>query len=848
MQLDNNNFMSIIQTNIVQNSNDSTTNVLSKFDSLFQTSLPFSAKLEIEELKEIIAPLEKIQATILDITIYSLINEQKLTYKDYRLLFIIFFKKEIYRQYCYKLGHKKFSKFLKKIFSYCMDKKNNDLSSNNIFSNFDIGEFINYFILELYKLISDEKKSDNVKEKVEKIKSINETEDLKKLHNQNKNKIKKLDTLEEIDKKFLKILIKYILAFCNVLTNNKYYSDYNETIFEMFSQIKDEFFQNYFMKQLYKIYLNQGIYEHGKSFIWKIFYTIYEDNKLAQTLYTFQSMNLIKSVLSFRPKYLITEKIKKMEYPKKSSIYFLNMYVLIKITNDLLLDKNKAKVFLMKLIHDFNKEINLFKDDDTQIEVAELILTDTINNEMIMNILNKMELIKHYINDMENIDKNNSYWQYFEYLFFDLSMDEYLFDKQLNNLSLNIATSYNSQIPKELNKDAINTNIIINKFSNSQDIFINYYFNDNITTKSDEDTNIILDQKNLESLFILLDIIYKLSLESDNEKKVEESIKDIKKIIILIIKKTYEEKKYNCTIFNFLLNIDPKYFPSKYEFDIFNSNTEILLQKSLSEFIRSYPYFIIFLINYFSKRNENINQFFEHIKVFIEGYSHEVYSTIDTEKEFKSSLQIDYLKIFYFIIYQILMIYSGTNIENIFTTNKIVYLPYCIHCFKKLKNRIVLGKYLSRCIYCGDKNLFINANLNSYLSKYKNEVKKFTQENIWKVLTKITEKIIEQFKEKYDNRDVVSLFSYYLHYKIMSEHFQFLNEVQYILGKNIPFDDDKLNEKIKLFFENCFTKNKQYPFIDIYKAIDCDDYTTFNCYRKTIKHESSLLLNKYVSK
>jgi hypothetical protein len=414
----------------------------------------------------------------------------------------------------------------------------------------------------------------------------------------------------------------------------------------------------------------------------------------------------------------------------------------------------------------------------------------------------------------------------------------------LDNISINITTSFNSQIPKELNKDAINTNIIIKKFSFSQDLFINYYFNDNNQTKSDEDTNIILSQKNLEALFILLDIIYKFSIESDDEKKVEESIKDIQRLIILIITKTYEEKKYNCTIFNFLLNIDPKYFPSKIDFDIFSSNSTILLQKSFPDFIKTYPYFIIFVINYFSKRNENIKQFLEYIREFIEGYSQKVYEIID--KDYKSSLQLDYLKIFYFVINQILIIYLGINTENIFTTNKIVYLPYCIRCFEKLKNRIVLSKYLSRCYYCGEKNLFINANLNRYLSKHKNEVNKFAQENIWKALTNITEKIIMQFKEKYEKRNDLQLFSYYLHYKIMDEHFQFLNEVQHMIGKNIPFVNDNLNKIINIFFENYFTKNKQYPFAEIYKTIKCDEYIQFNCYRKTIKHESSLLNNKYV--
>ena len=51
MQSNNNNCMSVIQTNIIQNSNDSTINDLTIFEQLLQTSWSLSAKFEIEELE-----------------------------------------------------------------------------------------------------------------------------------------------------------------------------------------------------------------------------------------------------------------------------------------------------------------------------------------------------------------------------------------------------------------------------------------------------------------------------------------------------------------------------------------------------------------------------------------------------------------------------------------------------------------------------------------------------------------------------------------------------------------------------------------------------------------------------
>ena len=869
-----NNIMSTVITNIEHQAKN-----FPELETLFKLKSSESAKKEIEKFKGMNSSLEKILATLFDKTIFSLYKRQKMLYKDYRFLFYVFFKNNNYRYFCLNLGHKNFSKFFKKFFNACMENRSDDFPSHYIFSVYDIGEFINCYICELYKLLS----------KDENIINIEKAEDIEELHAKKKDAIKNVKELDSICFKFMKMLIKYILAFCNILENNKYYNNYPVTIYKIFSDIKDKIFHAYFMKQLYKIYLHKGIYEHGNNFIISIFYPIlYKKNKLSQYNFSLQTLNLIDSVLDYIPKYCINEKNKKMSYSKGSPFYFLNIIVLIKIMNDLLLDQDKQKILLFKFIDNFNTKINLFIDDDTQMQVAELILTDTVNNKIIMNNLNTLELIQHYLKNVESINNNQNFWEYFEYLFFDLSMSYYLFnfyenktilnnallssggsnsvESKLNWPNLNNSIMQSSQDIKQL-KEGVNnepkkkelndSQIIINKFLFTQNYFIRKYFNAEFWNDINYETDIqsLLGEKNLEELFILLDIIYYISQVFEDEKMVEKAIQDIKNIIIYIIKKSYEKSKFNCCIYNFILNIDSKYIPSPDDFDILKSNGTILIKNSFTQFIRTYPLYIIFVINYFSINNYTITEFFKYIKAFLDGYSSQVFNLIDSNKDYNYTLQLNYLKIIHFIIEEILNIYMDKNSENIFNTNILVHLPYCINCKEKMKNPIIFSKYLSQCFYCGEKHLFINTNLNKYLSQYKEDIKEFTNENIFKVITDITCNVLIKFQEKYEKKKETSLFCYNLYYKLMNEHFKFLRNIQFILGKNIPFiinpdgilnkTEGALEQNIKMFYDNYLTKNNKYPLEAIYNTINDDMFISFNTYRKTIKHETALIRNKF---
>ena len=91
--------------------------------------------------------------------------------------------------------------------------------------------------------------------------------------------------------------------------------------------------------------------------------------------------------------------------------------------DDLKVNEELKQIMLPKFIDVFNSYINLFIDDGSQLKVAEFILTDRANNNIIMNNLDKNELIKPFIKEMDNIYKNQNYCQYFEYLFFDLSYE-----------------------------------------------------------------------------------------------------------------------------------------------------------------------------------------------------------------------------------------------------------------------------------------------------------------------------------------------------------------------------------------------------------------------------------------
>ena len=71
-----------------------------------------------------------------------------------------------------------------------------------------------------------------------------------------------------------------------------------------------------------------------------------------------------------------------------------------------------------------------------------------------------------------------------------------------------------------------------------------------------------------EELFVILDLIYYISNKFFDEDIVKKSIDDIRIIIELILTKSFEEKKFNCTIYNFMIMIDYKYLPLQKDFDI----------------------------------------------------------------------------------------------------------------------------------------------------------------------------------------------------------------------------------------------------------------------------------------
>ena len=100
----------------------------------------------IKDFKKRRASLEEIQAIYFDKTIFSLLEKQKKTNKDYYYLFYFFFLKESYRQYVIQLGHKNFAKFFKKFFNSCM--------KSNLFENYEIVGFIEFYLLSLYQLIT----------------------------------------------------------------------------------------------------------------------------------------------------------------------------------------------------------------------------------------------------------------------------------------------------------------------------------------------------------------------------------------------------------------------------------------------------------------------------------------------------------------------------------------------------------------------------------------------------------------------------------------------------------------------------------------------------------------------
>ena len=846
-------------------------------------------KLELIKFETINLSKDDIQAALFDKTIFALLKRQKFYSKDHRVLFSFFFKRENFRKYCMTLGHKNFLKFFKKFFNACMDNRSDTFSSQKIFSVFDTGELINFYICELYKLISNDKTNINF-DKIENAESI------KELHDKQKGNIINIKDLDNIDKKFMKFLVKYILAFCNILENNKYYYNHPQIIYVILSEINDEFFKAYFMKQLFKIYLHKGIYENGTSFTSFIFTLIFSE-KIKSHNYNFTEtqFNLMETALNFMPKYLTNDKNKEMTYPNGSPFYFLNVLVLIRIMNDLRVEKDEQKLFLKKIMNKFSPKINLFIDDDNQLQVAELILTDNVNDNIIRQSLNEFQIIKHYLENIEIINRTN-YSRYFEYIFYDFSMRYYLFhlynknteknnslfdsnsNQKLHNAYLKREIYKSSQemkkiddfIKKEEPKKKVLSDkeikeIILNTYNSSNDYFINKYFLTKVKKKIagerekekyEEKIGIILNNKTLEELFIILDILY--FAYKFFEDKIDESIEDIKNVIIYIMKKSYDNLKFNCCIYNFLLCIDQKFIPSPEKFDIIKSNQSLIKDKYNVQFIKTYPIFMIFFVNYCSNNNYDIESFLEYIRAFINGYCKDVFNMIDSGKDYNSILQLNYMKIIHFIIEEIFNVYLDKNEEIIFGTNIQIFLPYCINCEKKMKNSIICGDYLSQCFYCGEKYLYVNTNIHKYLWNNKDKVKEFTEKYIFNFMTEITFNVLNKFDKKYNNRNQIPLFCYNLYYKLMQEHFKFMRYIQYIYRKKFPIDDNTisifkntegtLEQELKEFYEKKLTQNKKYPFRNIYETIDKDNFISFNCYRKIIKHESALIRNRFIIK
>ena len=162
----------------------------------------------------------------------------------------------------------------------------------------------------------------------------------------------------------------------------------------------------------------------------------------------------------------------------------------------------------------------------------------------------------------------------------------YLNQSDSQSLDLNDYNFTDKNISKKKSKQNY-IDLIIKKFNNTNNFIINKYF---IKSNDDDNLNIddFLSNKNVEELFILLDLLYLISIKSVENNIIKNSIKDIKKIIACIIKKSFNEKKFNCTIFDFIINIDKKYNPLSSEFCIITSN-EILMKNSFVIFIETYP-------------------------------------------------------------------------------------------------------------------------------------------------------------------------------------------------------------------------------------------------------------------
>ena len=110
----------------------------------------------------------------------------------------------------------------------------------------------------------------------------------------------------------------------------------------------------------------------------------------------------------------------------------------------------------------------------------------------------------------------------------------YLNQSDSQSLDLNDYNFTDKNISKKKSKQNY-IDLIIKKFNNTNNFIINKYF---IKANDDDNLNIddFLSNKNVEELFILLDLLYLISIKSVENNIIKNSIKDIKKIIACIIR------------------------------------------------------------------------------------------------------------------------------------------------------------------------------------------------------------------------------------------------------------------------------------------------------------------------
>lgn len=75
---------------------------------------------------------------------------------------------------------------------------------------------------------------------------------------------------DDVRMKYMKFLVKYILALNNCLESTQEFSEIHLKIYKSFININDPLFSKYFKKQLNKIFLRKGIYSFSDNFIQNI--------------------------------------------------------------------------------------------------------------------------------------------------------------------------------------------------------------------------------------------------------------------------------------------------------------------------------------------------------------------------------------------------------------------------------------------------------------------------------------------------------------------------------------------------------------------------------------------------